>query len=59
MIGSTRVLSRIPAGARGSWARTLDAGQRVVAHIQMHDLKVFDDSGQLIKGVHHRVASHA
>jgi len=59
MIGSTRVLGRIPAGARGSWARTLDAGQRVVAHIQMHDLKVFDDSGQLVKGVHHRVASHA
>jgi iron(III) transport system ATP-binding protein len=56
-IGSTRVLSRIPAGARGSWARVLKPGQPVVAYIQMHNLKVFDDTGKLVRGIHQRVTA--
>jgi iron(III) transport system ATP-binding protein len=53
-IGSARVLSRIPAGARGSWARTLEPGQRVVAYVHLHHLKAFDDAGRLIPEIHHR-----
>jgi iron(III) transport system ATP-binding protein len=53
-IGSARVLSRIPAGARGSWARTLEPGQPVVAYVHLHHLKAFDDSGRLIPEIHHR-----
>ena len=30
-VGATRVLSRIPAGERGGWARSLEPGQPVVA----------------------------
>ena len=56
-IGSTRVLSRIPAGARGSWARTLEPGQPVLAHVQLHNLKAFDDGGKLVRGVHHHVTA--
>lgn len=47
-IGQTRVLSRTPAGERGSWARTLEPGQPVRASIKRHDVKVFDDGGKLI-----------
>jgi iron(III) transport system ATP-binding protein len=56
-IGATRVLSRIPAGARGSWARTLEPGQQVMAYVQMHNLKAFDAGGKLVRGVHHRVTA--
>jgi hypothetical protein len=52
-IGPTRCQSRIPAGARGSWARTLDAGQPVCAYAQTHSLKAFDDAGDLVR-IHHR-----
>ena len=34
MIGETRVQSRIPAGERDSWARTLESGQPVLASIK-------------------------
>jgi hypothetical protein len=51
------VLSRIPAGARGSWARTLEPGQQVMAYVQMHNLKAFDAGGKLVRGVHHRVTA--
>jgi iron(III) transport system ATP-binding protein len=56
-IGSARMLSRIPAGARGSWARTLEPGQPVVAYVHIHHLKAFDHSGRLIHGIDHRVAA--
>jgi iron(III) transport system ATP-binding protein len=47
-VGDTRVLSRTPAGARGSWARTLEAGQPVRASVKRHDVKVFDEGGKLV-----------
>ena len=47
-IGKTRVTGRIPAGARGSWARTLESGQPVRAFVKRHDVKMFDEGGKLI-----------
>jgi iron(III) transport system ATP-binding protein len=47
-IGGIRVQSRIPAGARGSWARTLEPGQPVVASIKQQTIKFFDDGGKLL-----------
>ncbi len=47
-IGGTRVQSRIPAGERGSWARTLEPGQPVVASINQQTIKFFDDGGKLL-----------
>jgi len=47
-IGGTRVQSGIPAGERGSWARTLEPGQSVVASIEQRTIKFFDDGGKLL-----------
>ena len=47
-IGETRLQSRIPAGERGSWARTLEPGQAVVASIKQRSVKFFDDAGKLL-----------
>jgi iron(III) transport system ATP-binding protein len=48
MVGSTRLLSRISAGARGSWARKLEPGQPVTAFFHLQDVIFFDESGKLI-----------
>ena len=55
-IGGTRVLSRIPAGERGGWARSLQTGQRVVASLRMGDLALFDESGALVSSAGRHVA---
>jgi hypothetical protein len=47
-VGSTRVLSRIPAGERGSWARSLEPGQPVVALLRTRDAAFYDDAGTLL-----------
>jgi iron(III) transport system ATP-binding protein len=47
-IGSTRVLSRIPAGERGGWARNLAAEQPVVASLRTRDLAFYDETGALV-----------
>ena len=47
-IGETRVQSRIPAGERESWARTLAPGQPVLASIKRPAIKAFDDAGKLL-----------
>ena len=52
-VGSTRLFSRISAGARGSWARTLEPGQPVCVVVQSHSFKAFDESGTLVR-LHHR-----
>jgi len=52
-IGTTRIMSRIPAGARGSWARTLNAGQTVAASMPRHNVKAFDDTGKLVGALEH------
>ena len=41
-------LSRIPAGERGGWARSLNAGQQVLASLRTGDVAFYDDSGALI-----------
>jgi iron(III) transport system ATP-binding protein len=50
-VGSTRVQSRIPAGERGSWGRTLEAGQGVTAHLNPRDVAFYDESGDLVSSV--------
>jgi iron(III) transport system ATP-binding protein len=55
-VGSTRVQSRIPAGERGSWARTLEPGQRVLAHVNPRDPAFYDDAGVLVSSVGRAVA---
>jgi iron(III) transport system ATP-binding protein len=50
-VGSTRAQSRIPAGERGSWGRTLEAGQRVTAYINPRDVAFYDESGSLVSSV--------
>jgi iron(III) transport system ATP-binding protein len=47
-VGETRLLSRIPAGERGSWARTLEGGQPVLAYIEPRDLAFYDESGGFV-----------
>jgi iron(III) transport system ATP-binding protein len=47
-VGSTRLLSRIPAGERGSWARSLEPGQPVVALLRTRDAAFYDDAGTLL-----------
>ena len=55
-IGSTRVLSRIPAGERGSWARSLEPGQPVVALLRTRDAAFYDDAGALLTSTGRPVA---
>jgi iron(III) transport system ATP-binding protein len=50
-VGSTRVQSRIPAGERGSWGRTLDGGRRVTAYVNPRDVAFYDESGSLVSSV--------
>ena len=47
-VGETRLLSRISAGGRGSWARKLEPGQPVTAFFHLQDAIFFDESGKLI-----------
>ena len=55
-IGSTRVLSRIPAGDRGGWARGLKADQPVVASLRTPDLAFYDEAGALVSSAGRPVA---
>jgi iron(III) transport system ATP-binding protein len=47
-VGETRLLSRISAGALGSWARKLEPGQPVTAFFHLQDVIFFDEAGKLI-----------
>jgi iron(III) transport system ATP-binding protein len=55
-IGATRVQSRIPAGERGGWARSLESGQQVAASLRVRDLAFYDEAGRLVSSAGHRVA---
>jgi hypothetical protein len=48
VVGGTRLQSRIPAGTRGGWARTLEHGQPVQAALRTAPLAYFDDHGMRI-----------
>ena len=47
-IGGTRLHSRMPAGERGSWIRSLNAGEQLTAYFSPSDLTFFDDDGARI-----------
>jgi len=47
-VGLTRMQARVPAGERGGWARSLNAGQQVLASLRTGDVAFYDDSGALI-----------
>jgi iron(III) transport system ATP-binding protein len=47
-LGGTRLHSRIPAGERGSWVRSLNAGELVVGFIRSADTTFFDPAGPRI-----------
>src|SRR5436190_15760096 len=55
-VGGNRLLTRIPAGERGSWARTLAPGQAVLAYVEPHDLAFYDESGAFVPLGGHPVA---
>jgi iron(III) transport system ATP-binding protein len=46
--GLTRLQARIPAGERGGWARSLNAGQQVVANVRPATLVFYDEAGALV-----------
>ncbi len=45
-VGTTRVLSRVPAGERGSWARKLEPGQPAQVALQVQNLAFYDSGGR-------------
>ena len=47
-VGTTRVLSRVSAGERGSWARKLEPGQPAQVALQVQNLAFYDPAGALI-----------
>ena len=47
-VAGTRLHSRMPAGDRGSWIRSLNAGERVNAFLRAGDTTVFDRDGARI-----------
>ena len=47
-VGGTRLHSRMAAGVRGSWVRSLALGQSAVAFFRTSDLTFFDESGTRI-----------
>ena len=50
-VGSTRLLGRIRAGERDSWARSLQRGQAVVATLNTRELAFYDADSHLLSGV--------
>jgi iron(III) transport system ATP-binding protein len=44
-VGPTRLLARIPAGERGSWSRSLERDQQVVASLSTRHLAFYDAEG--------------
>jgi iron(III) transport system ATP-binding protein len=47
-VGATRLQSRMSAGERGSWVRTLNAGQQVRGFLRSSALTFFDETGARI-----------
>jgi iron(III) transport system ATP-binding protein len=55
-VGSTRLQSRIPAGGRGTWSRTLEIDQPALAYVNSQELAFYDDGGKLVSAVGRAVA---
>jgi iron(III) transport system ATP-binding protein len=51
-VAGTRLHSRMPAGERGSWIRTLNAGEQVTAYLRPGDTTCFDQDGARIPTRH-------
>jgi iron(III) transport system ATP-binding protein len=47
-VGGTRMQSKLPAGERGGWTRTLAAGQEVLGFLRTGDVTLFDGDGRRI-----------
>jgi iron(III) transport system ATP-binding protein len=47
-VGQTRLVARIPAGERGSWSRSLERDQPVVASLSTRHLAFYDGAGARI-----------
>jgi iron(III) transport system ATP-binding protein len=56
LAGSTRLQSRIQAGSRGSWSRTLESDQPAQAYVNPQELAFYDEGGKLVSSVGRRVA---
>jgi iron(III) transport system ATP-binding protein len=50
-VGSTHLLTRVPAGQRDAWPRTMQRGQNVVAILNPRDLAFYGEGKQLVSGV--------
>jgi iron(III) transport system ATP-binding protein len=48
-VGGTRVQSKLPAGERGGWARSLTAGEEVLGSFRTSDLTFFDPDERRIE----------
>ena len=55
-VGSLHLLTRVPAGQRDTWPRTMRRGQEVVAIVNPRDLAFYDEGEQLVSGVGRAVA---
>src|SRR5436190_5081092 len=55
-VGTTRVLSRIPAGDRGGWARSLESGHPVQVALHARNIAFYNASGELINASGRAVA---
>jgi iron(III) transport system ATP-binding protein len=55
-VGPTRLLARIPAGERGSWSRSLERDQQVVASLSTRHLAFYDTAGARISTSGHALA---
>ena len=51
-VAGTRLHSRMPAGERGSWVRSLNAGEQVTAYVRSSDTTFFDQDGARIPTTH-------
>ena len=58
-VGSTQLLTRVPAGQRDTWPRTMERGQNVVAILNPRDLAFYDEAEQLVSGVGRAMAASA
>ena len=47
-VGESRLHSRLEAGERGGWSRTLQAGQPVLGYLRIGDVAFYDEAGARI-----------
>jgi iron(III) transport system ATP-binding protein len=50
-VGSTHLLTRVAAGQRDTWPRTMERGQNVVAILNTRNLAFYDEGERLVSGL--------